>query len=247
MRTFEHERFVGLSEHLDRLERSIDLAGLEGPLDRRGLCQALDTVARTFPCQDTKIRFDHLAGPALALGSSSRLLIQATELSLPPASTYEQGVACKLSELRRVQPEVKQASWVVERRATEGEDPQNFESILVDSDGQLLEGVMSNLFWVRGGVVHTAPAAGVLPGITRDFVMHLAKDLGLSVREEYARSQALGELEEAFFTTSVRSVIPIVRIADQVLGDGAPGPCTLGVMKAYSDFCSNTSALAVQA
>lgn len=247
VRTFDHDRFVGLGEHLDRLEQSISLAGLTEPLDRLGLCSALDQVARAFPCENAKLRIDHLAGPALPLGSQAHLLIQATELVLPPNSVYEQGVMCQLSEMRRSQPQVKQASWVVERRAAEGGGPENFESILVDSGGQLLEGIMSNLFWIGAGILRTAPGAGVLPGITRGMVMRLAGQLGLEVREEHARVDALGDLDEAFFTTSVRSLVPIVRIADQVLGAGRPGPCTGRIMRAYSELCRASAAPAVQA
>ena len=149
--------------------------------------------------------------------------------------------------MRRVQPQVKQASWVVERRAAEGGGPENFESILVDAQGQLLEGIMSNFFWIRAGTLHTAPVAGVLPGITRGLVMGLAHQLGLETRDEHAHVQALGSIDEAFFTTSVRSVVPIVRIANQVLGTGRPGPYTGRIMRAYSEFCWASAAPAVEA
>ena len=247
LRTFGHDRFVGLGDHLDRLARSMQVAGLTEPLDRGGLCVSLDRIAQAFPSEEAKVRIDHLAGPALQLGSTAHLIVQASELILPPDSVYEQGVGCQLSEMRRVQPQVKQASWVVERRAAEGGGPENFESILVGAHGQLLEGIMSNFFWIRAGTLHTAPVAGVLPGITRGLVMDLARQLGLEVREEHAQAQALENIEEAFFTTSVRSVVPIVRIANQVLGTGQPGPYTGRIMRAYSEFCWSSAAPAVEA
>ena len=245
-RTFERDRYVGLREHLDRMERSIELAGLDGPFDRAGLCGALDSVARRFPTDDAKVRFDFLAAPAAALGTRSHTLIQAIELSLPHPEVYEAGVACQLSELRRRRPEVKEASWVVERRAAEG-GPENFESILGDDEGRLLEGVMSNFFWIKDGALRTTPVATVLPGITRCFVLGLAEELGLAPREEHARADGLDRLDEAFFTTSVRSVVPIVRIAGVELGDGRPGPVTRRMMDAYAELCARSAVRALDA
>lgn len=246
-RTFDHVGFVGLRAHLDRMERSIVLAGIQGPLDRRGLCLGLDRVAEQFPAADSKLRFDLLAGPATALGSSRRVIIQATELQLPPPEVYSHGVRSQLSELQRRRPEVKEAQWVVERRAAVGGTEANFESILVDSDGQLLEGVMSNFFWVQEGTLWTAPVAGVLPGITRSILLELAQTCGIGTGARHARADALHELDEAFFTTSVRSVVPVVEIAGQTLGTGRPGAVTRTLMDAYADYCARSAVRAVDA
>ena len=131
---------------------------------------------------------------------------------------------------------------MVERRAAVGGTEANFESILVDSDGQLLEGVMSNFFWVQEGTLWTAPVAGVLPGITRSILLELAQTCGI-----HARADALHELDEAFFTTSVRSVVPVVEIAGQTLGTGRPGAVTRTLMDAYADYCARSAVRAVDA
>ncbi len=244
LRTFDHDRFVGLTEHVDRLERSIGLAGLEGTLDRGALLRGLDAIAREFDADDAKVRFDFLAGPALALGSDSRVVVQATELRLPPPAVYQDGVSVQITKLRRARPAVKEARWVVERRATEDGSPDNFESILVDAEGRLLEGTMSNFFWVRRGVLCTAPVSGVLPGVTRGFVLALAAEAGIETREQAAQIETLDELDEAFLTTSVRSVVPVVRIAGTTLGGGRPGPVTRALIESYSRFCERSAAQA---
>lgn len=246
-RTFDHDRFVGLREHLDRMERSIGLAGLEGSLDRPGLCRALDGIVRGFPAPDARVRIDYLAGPAEALGSDDRLLVQAAELVLPPPEAYRDGVRCGLTSLRRARPELKEARWVVDRRAAGGGRPDNFESILVDGSGRLLEGVMSNFFWARDGVLRTAPVRGVLAGITRGIVLRLAAELGIETVEEAARAGRLERIDEAFFTTSVRSVVPVVGIEGVTLGAGRPGGLTRRLMEAYAEFCSREAVRAVDA
>jgi branched-subunit amino acid aminotransferase/4-amino-4-deoxychorismate lyase len=246
-RTFEHHLFVGLEQHLDRMQRSLAFAQGSPDFDREGLRQALDTVARDFPGQDSKLRFDVLGGPAEALGCDSRTIIQAVELRLPPPEVYRDGVRAQLTDLRRHQPAVKHAQWVVDRRQAGGDSPDNFESILVDARGRLLEGTMSNFFWVSGGVLNTAPVEGVLPGITRGFILSLAEELGIETREQAAEAEHLAEIDEAFFTTSVRSVVPIATIATRQLPSAGPGPVTRALLEAYSAFCSANARPAVEA
>jgi branched-subunit amino acid aminotransferase/4-amino-4-deoxychorismate lyase len=151
---------------------------------------------------------------------------------------YAEGVCSELvSQLRRNRPQIKESRWVVDRRPAEGGTPTNFESVLVSPEGQLLEGVMSNFFAVRGGKVLTAPESGVLPGITRGIVLELARKLGLPYGEQPIQREEIASLQEAFFSTSVRSIVPIVGLDGTTLGAGTPGPVTLRLMEAYASYC----------
>ncbi|MEE8467613.1 MAG: aminotransferase class IV [Planctomycetota bacterium] len=242
LRTFDHVRFVGLREHLDRAERSMELFGLEGPMGRETLQAALHSVVSNFPAADVKVRFDVLCGPATQLGTTARTLLQATELSLPPREVYERGVCSQLtSALRRERPGIKTTQWVVERRLAQGGSPANYEPILRSEEGFLLEGIMSNLFAVRDGVLLTAPMSGVLPGVTRGILIELARELEIPVLEEAVHEDDLGTLQEAFLSTSVRSVVPLVKIAGVSLGDGRPGPQTKRLMHAYGEYCARVA------
>jgi branched-subunit amino acid aminotransferase/4-amino-4-deoxychorismate lyase len=248
LRTFDHVRFVGLREHLDRAERSMELFGLEGPMGRETLQAALHSVVSDFPAPDVKVRFDVLSGPATYLGSTAHTLIQATELILPPREVYERGVASQLtSALKRERPGIKANQWVVDRRVAQDGSPENFEPILRDQEGFLLEGIMSNLFLVREGELFTAPVSGVLPGVTRGIVIELARELEIQVREEAVHEDHLATFQEAFFSTSVRSVVPLVKIAGVSLGDGRPGPETKRLMRAYADYCARVARPALPA
>lgn len=248
LRTFDHVRFVGLREHLDRAERSMGLFGLEGPMGRESLLAALHSVVSDFPAPDVKVRFDVLSGPATHLGTTSRILLQATELILPPREVYERGVCSLLTTaLKRERPGIKTTQWVVDRRVIQGGTAENFESILCSEEGFLLEGVMSNLFAVRDGVLFTAPMSGVLPGVTRGILIELARELELPVCEEAVHEDDLQTLQEAFLSTSVRSVVPLVKIAGVSLGDGMPGPETKRLMQAYAEYCARLARPALPA
>jgi len=107
----------------------------------------------------------------------------------------------------------------------------------VSPEGQLLEGVMSNFFAVRGGKLLTAPESGVLPGVTRGIVLELARKLCLPHGEQPIQRDELASLQEAFFSTSVRSIVPIVSLDGTTVGAGVPGPVTLRLMEAYGGYC----------
>lgn len=111
------------------------------------------------------------------------------------------------------------------------------EAIFVDDDGSVLEGASTNTFIVRNGVLRTAPTDGrILPGITRERVLELAGQLGLEARVERVPVEALREADEVFLSSSVLTVVPFVRVDGRPVGDGRPGPITMGLRSAYWDF-----------
>ncbi len=248
LRTFQHNRFVGLEAHLSRAAGSMAHFGMSAPLEPSDLRSALHTIATNFPGADSKIRVDFLERPADSLGTDCRVIALASELHLPALAVYEHGVSCKLvDQLRRERPAIKTSQWVVDRRPAQGGTPDNFESVLVGPEGHLLEGVMSNFFAVRDGEVLTAPETGVLPGITRSIVLSLAARLGLRCREQSVHRGELGSVQEAFFSTSVRSIVPVVRIDATPLGAGEPGATTRQLMAAYQAYCESEARPALPA
>jgi branched-chain amino acid aminotransferase len=106
------------------------------------------------------------------------------------------------------------------------------EGIALDVSGNLSEGSGENLFVIRDGVIFTPPfTAALLPGITRDTVITLARDLGYEVREQNLPREALYLADELFFTGTAAEVTPIRSVDDHELGD--PGPITRAIQKTY--------------
>ena len=246
LRTFEHNRFVGLEAHLQRAQRSVERLGITQQLDFGALRQALHQISSGFPGEDSKLRFDVLPAPAAVLGTDSQVIFLAGQLVLPNPSVYEQGVSCRLlSTLSRPRPQVKESRWVVDRRPSEGGTAENFESILVSPGGELLEGVMSNFFIVRDGGLMTPPVEGGLPGVTRSLVLDLSRGRGIPTLEEHLPASGLGGLQEAFFSTSVRSIVPIIRVEGVQIGSGQPGPITRILMRDYRELCESKARTAL--
>jgi branched-chain amino acid aminotransferase len=108
--------------------------------------------------------------------------------------------------------------------------------------GELVECSQSNFFLVRNGEVLTPPlSAGLLPGITREFVLELAADAGMTASETRLTPEDLVSAQEAFLTGTTREVTPIVSVDDRPIGIGRPGPVT---QKLLAIFRQRVAALA---
>jgi branched-chain amino acid aminotransferase len=108
------------------------------------------------------------------------------------------------------------------------------EGIALDSYGFVSEGSGQNIFIVRDGVLRTPPmSASILPGITRDSVMTLAKDLGYTVREEMIPREMLYIADELFFVGTAVEITPIRSVDKIVIGRGTRGPITQALQDAF--------------
>jgi branched-chain amino acid aminotransferase len=111
------------------------------------------------------------------------------------------------------------------------------EGIALDTFGFLSEGSGQNLFIVRDGTLYTPPVtASILPGITRNSVIQIAKDLGYRVREEMLPREMLYIADEAFFAGTAVEITPIKSVDKIQVGQGTRGPITTAIQKAYFDI-----------
>ncbi len=110
------------------------------------------------------------------------------------------------------------------------------EGIALDTAGYLSEGSGQNVFVVRDQTLYTAPlSAGILPGITRDTVITLARDHGFRVREEFIPREMLYIADEVFYAGTAVEITPIRSIDRIAIGNGSRGPVTAVIQKAYFD------------
>ena len=116
------------------------------------------------------------------------------------------------------------------------------EGIALDGSGCLSEGSSENLFVVRDGVIYTTPmAASILEGITRDTVLTLAKEQGMTVREQALPREILYVADEVFFTGTAAEITP-VRSVDRIqVGDGRPGEITRRLQQAFFGLFDGTT------
>jgi branched-chain amino acid aminotransferase len=158
-----------------------------------------------------------------------------------PASAYERGVAVALVSVVRnhpasVDPRIKSNNLLNNVLAMQEALRRGpfVEAILRNFRGELSECSQSNLFLVKDGTVRTpALDAGLLAGITREFVEEVAVEAGIPVVDGALYDEDLFGADEAFLTSTSKEIVPIVRVDDRVIGSGAPGPVTARLLDAY--------------
>jgi len=233
--TIDHNRFLLLDDHLDRLENSLILMGWDYQLDRTALRRALHKVVSDYPLPNSRVRLDVLSRPEPHFNTDSRLLIALSPFDPIPESLYRDGVAVGTTRgLSRSQPLVKKAAFVLQRRECLEADSNIYECLLLDQEGYILEGTSSNFYAVQDGLLWTA-GQGVLEGVARRLVLKVAADLGLRLRLDPIHVDNLSDLDEAALSSSSRAIIPIIQIDGQTIGPGRPGPMTRRLLRAYRE------------
>jgi branched-chain amino acid aminotransferase len=162
------------------------------------------------------------------------------------ADSHEKGVDVKVSSWSRMAPDTfpslakssanyANAALIKMEAIVDG----YAEGVALDSFGYVSEGSGQNIFVVRDGVIYTPPmTASILPGITRDSVMTIAKGLGFKVRQEMIPREMLYIADEVFFAGTAVEITP-VRSVDRIeIGNGTRGPITQQIQQTFFDIVS---------
>jgi len=107
------------------------------------------------------------------------------------------------------------------------------EALLLDTAGYVAEASGENIFLVQNGVIKTPPLRAILPGITRDCVLTVARDLGIPVQEERFSRDELYIADEVFLSGTAAELTPVRELDDRTIGSGKPGPITKKIQEAY--------------
>ena len=237
-----------LGDHLDRLERSAAAILMRTPPRAHIEKAVVDTIVAS-KLDDAYVRIVVTRGAGeIALDPAAadepRLIVIVRAPKPPPPEAYRDGVEVAIVGRTRfapgvptstVDPQVKSGNYLGSVLAVaEAKKRGAYEAILCDNVGRLTEGSSSNFFIVAGGRVATPPlSVGLLEGITRKEVVQLCEGAGIGVGEQALWPIDLMRADEAFLTSSVRGVVPVVRVDGQPLGDGRPGPITHKVLALY--------------
>lgn len=109
------------------------------------------------------------------------------------------------------------------------------EALLLDTEGFVAEGGGENIFVVRDDLVKTPGTHSILPGITRDSVLTLLGEMGITAREERLTRDEVYISDEAFFTGTAAEIAPIRELDNRAIGSGEPGAVTRQVQARYLD------------
>jgi len=242
-------RIFRLDSHLTRLRCSAESIGLthsilttdEGEQSLKAACMA---TLEANKLKNARVRVTVSAGegdmtPDPTTCSSPTVLITARNLAPSPPEKYETGFKAAISSLRRNSQSplsrLKSTCYmenILARTAARAAGCD--EAIFLNEQGYLAEGSMTNVFLVSyGELITPCFESGVLPGITRDAVLEIARTSNLKATERWVELNELIEAQEAFVTNSVLELMPLVSVEGRLIGSGKPGKLTRDLLFAY--------------
>lgn len=243
-----------LERHLERLRGSCRLLGIDHNPDPAAIADWLQRLMTANGLSEAYVRYTVTAGEGpLGLPSgeytASTEILFAKDLPLFKDSLYTEGRALQVLSLTRNTPEtgvrMKSIHYMNNVMAKRELDKRNAvtgaqaEGLMLTADGDVAEGIVSNVFFVRRNRLYTPEVGtGALPGITRAVVLELAGELGIETEEGRYPWEALLEADEVFTTGSVQEIVPVTTLIDprgayNRVGSGSAGPITRTLLQAY--------------
>lgn len=224
-------RPFALDEHLARLLHSGQRMGLQLP-PANALAELAYEAIEAAGEQDCSLRFTVTAGPAgkgpVAMALIGRLPagleaaratgIELISLQLGTDPAARKGAPWLLDGVKSTSYAVNMAAH--DEAVRRGAD----DAVFLAADGTVLEGPTTNVWWRRGELLYTPSLdLGILAGVTRAWVLRLADDLGYGVEDGWYPRAEMAAAEEVFTSSSVRELMPVVRLDGERIGSGTPG------------------------
>jgi len=227
--TFDGGKVLKLDAHLNRLEDSARRVNIPLKLDRAALRKGLHQMIEQSGYKDVRYRI------TVPHDTPDQIILSIEPFSGHPAEIYQNGVrAITLPpQVARENPVAKTTGWMHDRDSV-ALPAGIFTGLLLDEEGNILEGTSSNFYAILNGELRTA-AEGVLPGIAQQIIFEVAPAV-LPVHREAVNIKDIPQFSEAFISGSSRGIVPIVEIDGITLGDGKPGTLTQKLREVYTDW-----------
>lgn len=199
-----------LDEHYARLVNTAKTIGAELPVSLEELRQLIKNLAKENGVENHNAK---IVMNSVKDGKFENFYLFMLHTSYPTDEMYEKGVKTDLFEAVRNNPNAK----IIDQSLRDREnafikEKDIFEAILVNEKQEITEGSRSNIFFVKGKSIYTAPAEVVLLGVTRQRVIRVCKENGIDIKEETIRVEDLKDFEAAFISGTSPKVLPISNI-----------------------------------
>lgn len=245
LRTYNRAPFL-LDRHFRRLRASAGAIGLAVPLDDAQFAARIDdTIAAAAGAGELYVRLVVTRGVG-ELSYDPRACPEPTVVVIvmpfmePPPALRTDGIAIVVSSVIRnhpqaLDPRIKSNNLLNNALAMQEAFRQGAaEALMRNHRGEISECAQSNFFLVRQGEALTPPLdAGLLEGVTRNFLFEVGRAVGAPVRETVLRDADLEKADEAFITSTTRGVLPVTSIDGRKVGSGRPGPVTRALADGY--------------
>ena len=225
-------------QHLARLQKSTNAIGLKIVWPLAKIREWTYKIIKSNRLKSARARITVSRGengPDFNSCKNPTLVINAQKLILDP-KIYRDGMAAVTLRLQRILPEIKTVGLTHMIQGYRAMDLSKVEEgIIVDKKDFVREGLATNVFVVRNGVIWT-PKTGILMGTTRGLVIKLARDNHVKVVEKDFKIGELLKADEIFVTNRPKEIMPVTKLNGKKVGNGKVGEITKRMMKAYRGF-----------
>lgn len=244
LRVYDGRVFM-LDRHLDRLVASAKAMAFADIPSREHIVQAIADTLRANQMRDgVHIRMTLTRGTKITSGMDPRLNQAGSCLIIVPewkAPIYDAGgIRLITSSIRRNPPQcvdskihhnnlINNILAKIEANVAGVDD-----ALMLDLDGFVSETNATNVFMVRGGVLHTPLPEACLPGITRSLVMEIAVDNGISLQERRISQSEFHSADEVFTTGTMGELTPVLELDGRMIGSGVRGPITAHIQQLFN-------------
>lgn len=228
IRTYGGKPFM-LQEHLKRLERSAKLIDIAMPLSRARIAAIVGKLLKKNGFTEAAIRI-YVTGGETANGitrdyKKASLVILITDFVELPAAMFRNGIKLITTDYQRATPDAKTLEYTHIIGLQRKKEKAGAFEVLYAPDGCVRETGTSNIFMVKKGVLVT-PKDKVLMGITRNFVIKLAKKVKIKVVERDISLWEMIKADEVFITATNKDIVPVVQIDSHPIARRKVGPTT---------------------
>ena len=232
-----------LAEHLRRLQASLDGIRLSNPHDDAEWTRLVRRLIGLNEPEDQSLYLHVTRGVAkrdhaFPKGVAPTVFMMSNALVTPPGDQIEKGVgAITATDNRWLRCDIKAIALLPNVLLRQlAVDADCVETVLL-RDGSMTEGAASNIFVVKDGILLAPPKNHLmLPGITYDVVLELAKADGIKLEVRPVAESELRGADEAWLTSSTKEVLAIVRLDGKALGKGVPGPLFRRMYALYQEY-----------
>lgn len=220
-----------VAHHLDRLDRSLAAIHLDNPLGRDAWQAMFERLAGQHPGEDQSIYLQVTRGDYPqrnhVIPAQVEPNVFAFSAKLPSRSLEARraGItAITLDDIRWHRCDIKATTLLANVLARAQANAEGADEAILVRDGQAMEGTASNLFIVSNGLLITPPdSPELLPGITRDLVLELARDAGIPFAKATIGMPELETADEIWLTSSTREIAPVHTLNGRRVGNGGAG------------------------
>lgn len=237
---FIEDFYIDAEAHLDRLEKSLSELSISRPLPRHTLMMHIRYLRKKNRIKEGFVYIQITRGEAprnhLFPKESKPTLIMTVKKQL--FVPFEPKKVITISDVRWKRCDIKTTNLLPNVLAKQhASEADAFEAWMVNDEGFVSEGSLSNAWIIKKGKIYTTPVtSNILPGITRHRLLTLAEEIQIEVIEKTFTVEEAYQAEEAFNSSSNAPLTPVVQINDRIIGLGVPGPLSQRLHQAYIDY-----------